>query len=124
MQSEFSISWGSRETRHVSDVVDSGYHHHQPLKTETKATMRDRTVPPQIQVPPVVFFRQVELIDPLFQHFEPLLSGRSTHNLSNSRSQHVKCCHSFAILILTHVESFDVFGVVVQDNGFVENMVA
>lgn len=48
----------------------------------------------------------------------------SSDNLSNLRSQDIKGSDSFIILVLSHVESFDVFWIVVEDNRFVEDEIA
>lgn len=68
-KSKLSISWGSREAGDISDVLDTGHHHHQPFEAKTESTMGDRSIPSEVQVPPIVLLGESKLLDFLLQNF-------------------------------------------------------
>lgn len=55
-------------------------------------------------------------------HLQPVFALASTHQLSNTRDQHVHGGYSLAIIVQAHVERFDLGRVVVHDDGLVENL--
>lgn len=86
--------------------------------------MRDGSVFSQVKVPPIVLFGKLELINSALEDFKALFSLGSTNNLSDLRGKNVERGDCFSVRVLTHVESFDVFGVVVQNNWLMEHMIA
>lgn len=86
--------------------------------------MRDGSVSSQVKVPPVVLFGKLELVDSALEDFEALFSLGSTNNFSDLRGEDVERGDCFSVGVLTHIEGFNVFGVVVQDNWLVEHMIA
>lgn len=86
--------------------------------------MRHSTVSSQVQVPPIVLFRQLQLIDSLLEHFQDFLSLGTTDDFSDLRGQNIESSDCLAVLVLFHVEGFDVFGIVVNDDRAVEDVVA
>lgn len=86
--------------------------------------MRDCSVFSQVKVPPIVLFGKLELVDSALEDFKALFSLGSTNNFSDLRGKNVERGDCFSIGVLTHIESFDVFGVVVQNNWLMEHMIA
>lgn len=84
--------------------------------------MRHTSVPPQVQVPPIVLLRQLQRIDLALQHLQPLLPLRPPHNLPHLWRQDVKGCNRLAVVVVAHVEGLDVLGVVEEDNWPVEDV--
>jgi hypothetical protein len=85
--------------------------------------MRNSAVLSQLQVPPIVLFRKLQFIDSCLQYFKPLLPLGTANDFSYFWSQDVKGCDCFAISVLTHIEGLDVFGIVVEYNRLVEDMI-
>lgn len=81
-------------------------------------------MPSEIQVPPIVLLRKLKLINSLLQHLQPLLSLRTSNYLTHFWSEDVKGSNSFSIRVLPHVESFDLFWIVVEDHWTMEDMIA
>jgi hypothetical protein len=124
ISSKVCVSGCSGEARDISDVVDASEHHDQPLEAEAEAAVRDCAMSSEIQVPPIVFLGQLQFFDSFLKNFQDLLSLGSTDDFSHFRSQDVECSYSLAIAVLFHIECFDFLGVVIQNDRFVEDMVA
>ena len=123
-ESEFSISGGSGETGNVADVFDASDHHHQSFEAQAEPSVRDGAVSSQIKVPPVVLLVELEFLDSALDDLKDLLSLRPTDDLSNFRGQNVKGSNCLAILVLLHVEGFEVLRVVVKDDGSTVDVIA
>ena len=72
---------------------------------------------PQIEVPPILFFGQAHVADALQKSVVAMLTLRATDDLPHARYQDVHRTHGFAVVVLIHVEGFDVRGVIGDDHG-------
>ena len=63
---------------------------------------------------------QSELRYARFQAVQPLFPGAATHDLADTRHQHVHGAHGPAVFVLAHVERFDVLGIIVNDDRLLE----
>mmetsp|Transcript_75451 Transcript_75451/g.110537 ORF Transcript_75451/g.110537 Transcript_75451/m.110537 type:complete len:303 (-) Transcript_75451:806-1714(-) len=76
--------------------------------------MGRRAITPQIQVPPVVLFRQSELLELRAEHVHPFLPLTTTHKLADTRHQEIRCCYCLAVIVVAHVEGLDATWVIVD----------
>ena len=79
---------------------------------------------PEVEVPPIVLLVQLEGLYPRLEHFQSLLPLGPADNLSDLWREDVEGGDSLSIGVKAHVEGFDVFGVVVEDDRLVEDVVA
>ena len=114
---KFGVLRGSREGNHISDVGHSSDVHHQPFKTHAKSTMRCCPKLPGLQIPPDVFFRNVEFCALFLQDVQTLLALAASDDFSNPRDQDIHGCDRFAVVIGTHVEGLDARRIIGDNHG-------
>ena len=64
---EFCRTGCAREGQHVADVGNSSEVHHKALKSKAKARMFCTAILAQIQIPPIIFLFQLEVLHPLLE---------------------------------------------------------
>ena len=121
-----SVLWPSREGNHITNILHSSDKHDQTLKTQSKSTVRYRSITSEIQVPFQRLFVHSQLLNstyqpfitrlPLFQQIQILFSLRSSNQFTNLGYQDIHCTHSLSIFIQLHVESLDLLGIVSHDH--------
>ena len=113
---ELAVAWVSGERDHVADVLHAGDELDEPLKADAEAGVRDRAILAQVEVPPVVFEGEADRLDLFVEQVVPLLSLGSADDFADFGDEHVHCSDRFFIGVFPHVEGFDLFWVVGEDN--------
>src|SRR5690606_36435419 len=88
--------------------------------TQPESAVRRRSELAQFEVPPQVFLRQVQLVDPCEQALISLLALGPADDFTNSGEEHIHRSYRFSIVVLTHVERFNRSGIVVEDYLFLK----
>ena len=109
-----------RERNDVADVVDSGNEHQQSFKPETKPGMRHGPEPAQINIPVILLFAEIVLFQVRLQHVKTFFALAAANDFPNTGNQHIHSRYRFTVIILPHVEGFDIGGVVVNGDGTLE----
>ena len=109
---EFCRTGCSREGQHVADVGNSSEVHHKALKSKAKARMFCTAILAQIQIPPIIFLFQLEVLHPLLEDLQALLTLASADDLSDAGYQQVHSGDRFAIVIQAHIERLDLLRVI------------
>ena len=105
---------------HVPDVADAGEVHHHALEAQAETGVAAGAVAAQVQVPPVVLGVQAQLVHPLLQHLDALLTLRAADDLADAGHQAVGSAHGLAVVVEAHVEGLDLTGIVVTKTGFLK----
>ena len=77
--------------------------------------MRHRTETASIQIPPHILHRNSHFINAVQQFVIISFTFGPSDNFTDFREQHIHRTNRLAILILLHIESFDLFRIVSQD---------
>lgn len=83
--------------------------------------MGNSSVFTELAVPPVGFLLKFAVGDALVELFKVLLSGGPSDELANAGHKDIHGLNSLVVVVELHVESLDVLGVVVKDDGTVED---
>src|SRR5690554_6316603 len=102
------------ERNHVTDVGHPRDEQHQPFKTETETGMWCRTELACLQIPPDGIDMHRCLFDTFHQLVIISLTLRAANDLANFRKQYIHRPYSQPILVLFHIERFDLFRIVGQ----------
>ena len=116
------MAWGTRERYDVSNVLNTCCHHNQTLKAETETAVGNGSVFTELAVPPVGFLVKLAVGDALIELFKVLLSGRPSNELSNAGYKDIHCLNGLVVIVELHVESLYVLGIVVKNDGTVEDL--
>jgi len=76
----------------------------------------------QFSVPPVGLNLKTLLLNGKVQFFKVLFTSRTTNELTDSGNQHVHSLHGLSVRVSLHVKSLELLGIVVADDGFLENL--
>jgi len=74
----------------------------------------------ELAVPPVGFLFKFAIGDALIELFEVLLSGGPSDELSNAGYKNIHGLNGLVVIVELHVESLNVLGIVVKNDGTVE----
>ena len=107
---------------HVADVAHAGQVHDHALKAETEARVTAAAVAAQVEIPPVVFLAQTELLHALGEQVEPLLTLAAADDLADARHEAVRRGDGLAVVIHAHIKRLDVLRVIRDEHGLVEHL--
>jgi hypothetical protein len=116
------LAWCTREGYDVSNVLNTCCHHDQTLKAETEPAVGNGSVFTELAVPPVGFLVKLAVGNALIELFEVLLSGGPSDELSNAGYKDIHGLNSLVVIVKLHVESLNVLGIVVKNDGAVEDL--
>ena len=115
------MAWCTRERYDVSNVLNTCCHHDQTLKAETETAVGNGSVFTELAVPPVGFLFKFAVGDALIELFKVLLSGGPSNELSNAGYKDIHCLNGLVVIVELHVESLNILGIVVKNDGTVED---
>src|SRR6185295_6622105 len=115
-RSELGLARGARKWDDVADVLDAGRVLDRALEAEAEAGVRHGAVAAQIAIPPVVGGVQAHLGDPGVEPVEALLALAAADDLADAGREDVHRGDGLAVVVLPHIESLDVLGVVHHDD--------
>ena len=84
--------------------------------------MGNGAVAAQVEIPPVRFFVQSRIVQPLQQNIVALFALAAADDLADPRHEHVHRAHGFAVVVGAHVKRLDRFWVIRDDQRFFENL--
>lgn len=106
----------------VADIFDSCQEDYESLEPESESGVRDGPVLPEVEVELVVCQLESICLDLSLENVEAVFSDTSSDQLADQRHQKVHSLDSLAILVVFHVESLDLLGVIVDEDGAVHNL--
>src|SRR5665647_606748 len=115
---KLAVFWCSRKWNNVTNISHTGYKKHQPFEAKAKSGMRTAAKPPGIEIPFHLLFRDIHFIHSALKHFEPFLTLGPADDFTDLGEKDIHGSYSLSVVVQTHVERFDLFGIVGQDNRF------
>ena len=107
-------SW---KCNHIADIGHTGYKLYHSFKSKSKASMWHRSKSSRIQVPPQFFDRNIHFFHSC-SSFPVFLLVVNRQQFLQYRGQYIHGGNGFAIIVLPHVKSFDIFWIVGKDHRF------
>ena len=103
--------WVCAEGDDVANVGHSRRIGNGALKTQTESRMGNRSVFSQVAVPTEVLF-EAPFPPGVHRGHPGAPLAENLHDLPDSRSQNIHGCNRFLVVVHSHVEGFDILGVV------------
>src|SRR5581483_1496598 len=107
----------ARERDGVADVFNSCCELHKALKSCAKAGMGNGAVFSELEIPPVVFRLKTKVDDFFLEALEALFALASADDFANFWNENIHRSNGLAVVVIAHVEGFDLCGVVSEDDG-------
>ena len=117
---EFCGTGGSREGENVADILDSGKIHDDSFKTKTVTGVFAAAVTAKVKIPAVIFFFKSKFVDAVDKNVKTLFSLASANDFANAGNKMVCSGNGFSVVVLAHIECFDLFRIVgYKDRSFI-----
>ena len=84
---EIRIPRRAREGDDVTDVFKAGEIHHHSFQSKTETGVGDGAVPAQVEIPPISFFIQTAVAEPLQEHIVSVFALAAADDLPDPGNQ-------------------------------------
>lgn len=101
----------------IADIGHPGQELNRSLEAESKSAVGNGTEAAKIEVPPVIFFGEVEICESFLEEVQSFFALTTADDFTDARYEHIHGANGFAVVIASHVKGFDGGGIIEEDHG-------
>ena len=114
------VSGSSREGQNIADIRHAGHIEYKPLEAQSEPRMPCAAVSAKLQIPVIIVLAKFKPLQRLLEHLGTLHALASSEYLPDSGYKKVHGGNRLPVVILTHIKSLYVAGIIGYKNGAFE----